>query len=99
MPFDGAHIRGKLARHDRPQLHDRVVAAPLHATGPDDDSVLVQRQVGRVEEEDLADLCLEGIHAEGAHGRSVMLLRDRQLELRAVGAVEEGEQLLQLFVR
>ena len=62
-------LRGSSLGHDRSQLHDRVVALALHPAGARNDAVLVEQQVRSVEEEDLADLGLQRVHAEGADGR------------------------------
>jgi membrane protein YdbS with pleckstrin-like domain len=80
------------------QLHDGVVAAALDAASAHDDPVPVQRQVGRVEEADQPDLGIQRIHAERDHGGTVVLLGHRQLQLDAVGARRERDELLDLDV-
>src|SRR4029078_6034350 len=62
--LEAAQVAGHLARHHGPQLHHAVVAARGPAS-TDDDTVLVESQVRRVEEEDLTYLGLEGVHLEG----------------------------------
>ena len=57
------HVLGQLVRHDRPQLHHRVAARPWTPPRAHDDAGLVEREVGRVEEEDLPDLRVERIDA------------------------------------
>ena len=76
-----------------------VVALVLHAAGAHDDARLVERQVGRVEEEDLPDLGVERIDAEPLQRGALLVLGDRQLELDAVGVLGQREQLGRLFVR
>jgi hypothetical protein len=86
----------KFLRYDGPQLDDRVVSLSLDPACPNDDAALVERQVRRVEEEDLADLSIERVDPEGCpsssfgHGHG-------ELELDTVGALDEREQLGELL--
>jgi hypothetical protein len=59
----------------------------------------VEVELGRVEEEDLADLRLEGVEFERRDGRLLFRLRDGQLQLDAVGSLEQFEQPCDLLVR
>jgi hypothetical protein len=59
----------------------------------------VEVELRRVEEEDLADLRLERIELERRDGRSLVRLRHRQLQLDAVGSLEQVEQPHDLLVR
>ncbi len=88
---DSRKLLGQLARRHRAQLDDRVASLALDSSGADDDAVGVEIELGRVEEEDLADLRLERIELERRHGRLLMRLRHRQLQLDAVGALEQVE--------
>ena len=92
-------LLGQLARHDRAELDDRVAAPALDASRADDDAVGVEIELGRVEEEDLADLRLERIELERRYGRPLVRLRHRQLQLDAVGSLEQVEQLHEVVVR
>ena len=56
-----AQLGRHVSRLDRPQLHDRVVALSLDPPGANNDARLVELQVGRLEEEDLADLSFERV--------------------------------------
>src|SRR5262245_33886703 len=47
-----ADLLGKVRGHDGPELDDRVAILPLPPARPDDDAGLVERELGRVEEED-----------------------------------------------
>src|SRR6185436_3614148 len=84
--------------HHRPQLDDRVVRLALDPARPYHHAPLVQLEIRRIEEEDLADLRVERIDAErrsrGAHpGR-----RDREFELDGVRALDEPHELLELRI-
>ena len=57
-----------------------------------DDAVSVERQVGRVEEEHLADLGVEWIDPQRGDGGDVIGLRHRELQLDAVGSLDQREQ-------
>ena len=81
---------GEFGRHHGPQLHDRVVALLLHPAGAGHDALLVQRQVRGVEEEHLPDLRVERVHAERLDRRALIGLRHGQLQLDAVGVVNEA---------
>src|SRR5512132_800244 len=98
-PGRGAQLRGELRRHDRPQLHDRVVALALDAPPADDDAQLVESQVGGFEEEDLSDLRVERVHAERADGRALVVLGHGQLQLDAVRVFDQVEHLRDLLLR
>ena len=91
-PPDRRRLVGQLGGDDRPQLHDRVVALALDAAGADDDAVLVEREVGRVEEEDLADLRLERVEPERDDRRAVVRLGHGQLQLDAVRVLDQLEE-------
>ena len=77
----------------------RVVSLALHPAGSHHDACLRELQIGRVEEEDLADLGVKGIDAEGANRRPMIRRRDGQLELHGVGVPDQPEQLSELLVR
>ncbi len=94
-----AQLRRQLVWDDRPQLHDGVVALALDPPCANDDAVRAQLQIGRVEEEDLADLRLERVDAERCHRRLLMGLRDGELQLDAVGTLHQAEDLGDLCVR
>ena len=55
-------VAGSSAGYDGPQLDHRVVSLPLHAPSPNHHTALVEPQVRRVEEVDLADLAVQRIH-------------------------------------
>ena len=78
-------------RDHRAQLHDRVVALPLHPAGADDEAVLVEGEVRGVEEVDLPNLGVEGIHPQRRPRSASVGHRHRQLELDAVGALGQRE--------
>jgi hypothetical protein len=59
--------------------------------------VLVQVQVRRIEEDDLAHLRIQGVDAEGLDRRALVGLGDGELELHAVGALEQAEQFRELL--
>jgi hypothetical protein len=59
----------------------------------------VEVELGRVEEEDLADLRLERIELERRDSRALVRLRHRQLQLDAVRSLEQLEQPHGLLVR
>ena len=59
---------------------------------------LVEREVRRVEEEDLPDLGIQRVEFEGHDRRALVQLRDRQLQLDGVGLLEQREQPLALFL-
>ena len=61
----------KLGRDNRTQLHDRVVGPALTSACTGDQALLVEDQIGRVEEEDLPDLCIERVDAQRCNGRSL----------------------------
>jgi hypothetical protein len=83
---------------DGTQLHDRVVSLALHPACACDYSSLGETQVRCVEEVDLADLRVEGIEAEHACRGVLIGLRDGELELHTVSALDESQQLSELFV-
>src|SRR4051794_13318642 len=60
--------------------------------------MLVQRELGRVEEEDLANLRLQGVEAERAGGRELGGLGNRQLQLDGVHVLDQAEDLLEFFI-
>jgi hypothetical protein len=93
-PLRAAQVLGDLARHDGPQLHHAVVAAPGPA-GTDDDTLLVESQVRRVEEEDLTYLGLEGVHLEGLDRGPLVTVGHGQLQLHGVSTLQQGHQLLE----
>ena len=64
-------------------------SSPLPATRAcaHDDPLALEREVRRVEEVHEPDLCAEGVDPQGLHGRALDGLRDRDLELDAVGAL------------
>ena len=92
-----AELRRHVVGNDRPQLDDRVTRFTLYPPRPHHHALIVERQIGRVEEHDLANLGLEHIHAERGDGRSVISVRHGQLELDAVGSLDQPEHLRQLF--
>jgi hypothetical protein len=59
----------------------------------------VEIELGRVEEEDLADLRLERIELERGYGRRWCGSGHRQLQLDAVGSLDQVEQLHEVLVR
>ena len=65
---------------------------------PNDEPALVQREVGRVEEEDLPYLRSKRIEPEGTGNREVLGLGDRRLQLDAVRIRDQVEQLCELVV-
>ena len=88
-------VRDVVGPH-RPQLDDRVRAFALDPAGADHHARLVQRQVGRVEERHQPDLALERIDVQLLDRRAVALGRYGQLQLDALRALDELEQLEQL---
>ena len=60
--------------------------------------MLVEGEVGGVEEVDLADLGVEGVHPQRGDGRAALGVGHRQLQLDAVGVGGQREQLLKLGV-
>ena len=93
-----AQLDRQVGRDDRPELDDRIVALVLHPPGADHQARPVERQVGRVEEEDLADLGIDRVHAQCRDRRALIGLRDGELELDAVGAADQVAQLGELVV-
>jgi hypothetical protein len=61
--------------------------------------VLVESQLRRVEEVDLPDLGVERIHAQRRYSRPVIRVRHGDLQLDAVGAPDEAENLSDLLIR
>ena len=96
QPRRRAQLLGQLVGNDRPQLDDGVVGLALTAPCADDEPGLVENQVGRVEEEDLADLALQRVEVERRDRRALVALGDRQLELDAVGLADQCEHLREL---
>src|SRR4029453_2097213 len=66
--------------------------------GAHDDALLAERELRRVEEEDLAEPRVERIDAERPEDAVLGVLWDRELELDAVGATEQSQQLCEVFV-
>ncbi len=91
-------MRGQIGRDDRAQLDHGVVAAPLHPPGPHDDAGTVERQVGGVEEVHLPDLRRERVEVERDDQRAPLGVGQRELELDAVGLLDQGERLEQVLV-
>ena len=60
-----ADLLRQLTRDHGAKLHHRVVALLPDAAGANDQTLLVQREIGRVEEVDLADLGVEWVDAQG----------------------------------
>ena len=89
----------QLVRDDGAQLDHRVVRLALRPPGADHDARLVQREIGGVEEEDLAELRLERVQPEPGDRRPVLRRGDRQLQLDGVGLLHEGEELDGFLVR
>ena len=94
----GALVIRQVAGVDGPQLHDRVVGSSLAPPGPGHQAGAIERQFRRVEEEDLAQVGVERVHAEGDDGRAPILIRHSQLQLDAVGALNQPDQLAKLLV-
>ena len=92
-----AELRRHVVGNDRPQLDDRIARFALDPPRPHHDALIVERQIGRVEEHDLANLGLEHIHAEGGDRRRVIGVRHGQLQLDAVGSLDQSEHLRQLL--
>jgi hypothetical protein len=78
-----------LAGDDGTKLHDGVGRLSLDTTGSHHHTVLVEQQVGRIEEDDLTDLSIERIHAQPGHRRPPVPIGHAELQLDAVGALEE----------
>ena len=93
-----ADLRGNLVGDDRPQLDDRVPRLALDPPRSHHDPALVEREVRRVEERNLADLRIEHVHAKCQHRRSVVAVGHGQLQLHAVGSLDQPEQLGDLLV-
>ena len=98
-PGRGAGRGRELRRDDRPQLHDRVVALPLNPPRPHDNPASIEREVRRIEEHDLPNLRLERVHPQPHHGRAMLQLGHRQLQLDAVRGRKHREQFDQLLLR
>ena len=88
---------GQLRRDHRTQLHDRVVPLLLRSPRTHDEAALVEGELRRIEEEHLADLRLQWVEAERLNGRALVLLGNGQLQLDAVGALDQLVELLRLF--
>jgi hypothetical protein len=71
----------------------------LHPACADDDAGCVQLEIGRVEEEDLADLRFERIEAECDYRGAMVGRGNRELELDAVRLARESEHARELVVR
>ena len=93
-----AQLGRQLLRDNRAQLHDRIVALSLDTAGTDDDAALVERQLRRVEEVDLPNLSVERIHPERRRSAAPVGHRHRQLELDAVGAFRQRDQLGEILI-
>jgi hypothetical protein len=59
---------------------------------------MVEGQIGGVEEEHLADLGVQRVHAEGVDRGATFGVGDGQLQLDTVGVAGQVEDLLQLAV-
>jgi hypothetical protein len=59
-------------------------------TTPHDHPLLVEAQVGGVEEEHLADLGVQGVHAEAGDDGAAFGVGHGELELDAVGVAGQG---------
>ena len=90
---------GKVVGNHRAELHDRVAALALDPAGPRDDTDLVERQIGRVEEEHLADLRVERVQLQVVDRSPVLRHRHRQLQLDAVRALHQLQDLLEILAR
>jgi hypothetical protein len=89
---------GQRFRIDGAQFDNRIAGAALDAPRPYHQAGLAQRQFRRVEEHDLADLRLERVHAQGVGRGADRRINDSQLQLDAVGVLQQPEQLLDLFI-
>jgi hypothetical protein len=85
-------------RIDGAQLDHRVAFATLDAPRPHDHAGFAQCQGRRVEEDDLADLRLERVHAQGVGRGADSRVGNGQLQLDAVGLLHQPKQLLDLLV-
>jgi hypothetical protein len=94
-----AQFLRKLPRHDRPQLHDAVARLALYPPGAQHHPMAVEGQVRRVEEVDLPDLGFQRIDPEGRDRGVVRGLGQGQLQLDAVGFLDQLHDLGQLLVR
>src|SRR5262249_28810350 len=76
----------------------RVASLALDPPRTDHDPLLVERERLRVEEEDLPDLRLQRIELKRRDGRALVRLWHRQLQLDAVGALEQLHELPDILV-
>src|SRR5262249_40116591 len=79
-------------RHYRSQLDHRI-ATSTGAPSPHYHTATAQPQVGSVEEDHLSELSVQHLHVEGHYRRPVVAILDRQLQLNAIDALEQGERL------
>jgi hypothetical protein len=93
-----AHLVGQLVRDHRPELDDRVVLPALDAPGAHDHPGGVERELRRVEEEDLPEVRVERVDTERACGRTPVLLGDCELQLDAVGATDQLHNARELLI-
>ena len=57
----------------------------------------IQDEVRGVEEDDLSDLGVEGIHSERGHGGPTVLIGHAELQLDGVRALDEPKELSELL--
>src|SRR6187551_2206219 len=84
--------------HHGPQLDDRVVWLALDPARTYHDPPLVELEIRGIEEEDLADLRVERIDAEGRSRGPHPRRRDRELELDGVRPLDQPHELLELRI-
>ena len=93
-PDVGVDLRGI----ERAQLDHRVADAPLDPARAHDDARPIEREVGRVEEHDLADLGIERVEPERADRGSLLGGGHGELELDRVRALQQAHHLGELLV-
>ena len=84
---------------DGTELHDDVSGPPLDPSCASDDAHGVEVQIGRVEEEHLANLRLERVEPERNDRGAMVGGGNRELQLDAVRLPRERKHLRELFVR
>jgi hypothetical protein len=86
-----------VVRIDGPKLDRGVVESDLHSPRSHHDPGLVECEVGRVEEHDLADLCVQRIDAQAVHDPTPSIGRHGELQLDGVDLLEQREELDELL--
>jgi hypothetical protein len=97
-PWRTPELLGELRGDHWAELHDRVVALALDASRPDHEPLRVEREIGGVEEVDLADLRVDRVELERIHRGALVGLGHGQLQLDAIGPLHQMKQVAELLV-